>query len=55
MGIEFVAGIDGGGTKTRVCCRTLDGNDLGTEIFGAFNMNGIGREKFVRLLDEITA
>lgn len=55
MGMEFVAGIDGGGTKTRVCCRTLDGNDLGTEIFGAFNMNGIGREKFVRLLDEITA
>ena len=55
MGMEFVAGIDGGGTKTRVCCGTLDGNDLGTEIFGAFNMNGIGREKFVRLLDEITA
>lgn len=51
--MKFVAGIDGGGTKTKVCCRSLDAAPLCEKVFGAFNINGIGKEKFVKLLDEI--
>lgn len=53
--MKFIAGIDGGGTKTRVCCRSLDGAEIETRVFGAFNLNGIGLEKFKALLAEITA
>lgn len=52
--MKFVAGIDGGGTKTRVCCRDLEGKELGSRLFGAFNLNSIGAEKFNVLLKEIT-
>ena len=53
--MKFVAGIDGGGTKTRVMCRSLDGQELAARVFGAFNLNSIGLEKFRSLLGEITA
>lgn len=53
--MKFIAGIDGGGTKTRVCCCNLDGAEIGTRIFGAFNINSIGPEKFRALLLDITA
>lgn len=53
--MKFVAGIDGGGTKTRVCCCLPDGEIIGTEIFGPFNYNSIGAERFSQLLEEITA
>lgn len=52
---EFAAGIDGGGTKTALICRDLQGNTIGEKRFGAFNLNGIGRENFENLLGEITA
>lgn len=51
--MKFIAGIDGGGTKTRVCCRDLDGNEIETRLFGAFNLNSIGLERFKALLNEI--
>lgn len=53
--MKFVAGIDGGGTKTTLVCWTLGGEHLRTEVFGPFNLNGIGEEAFAELLDEITA
>ena len=53
--MKFIAGIDGGGTKTRVCCCSLDGAELAARTFGAFNLNSIGPEKFRALLSDITA
>lgn len=53
--MKFVAGIDGGGTKTRVCCRDLQGQTIAEKAFGAFNLNSIGAERFADLLTEITA
>lgn len=52
--MEFVAGIDGGGTKTSVVCRTLQGEPVCRETFGAFNLNSVGEERFNALLEEIT-
>ena len=53
--MDFIAGIDGGGTKTQVCCRDLQGNEISTKWFGPFNMNSIGPEKFRQLMQDITA
>lgn len=52
--MQFVAGIDGGGTKTTVECRSLSGAVLGRKVFGAFNLNSIGPRRFAELLKEIT-
>ncbi len=52
--MKFAAGIDGGGTKTRVCCRDLQGQTISEKTFGAFNLNSIGAERFAALLTEIT-
>ena len=54
MSTSFFAGVDGGGTKTTVICRTTDGVPLGQKTFGPFNLNGIGEDAFRLLLDEIT-
>lgn len=51
--VEFVAGIDGGGTKTRVLCWNLNGKKLSSKQFGAFNLNSIGDKAFESLLDRI--
>lgn len=53
--MKFVAGIDGGGTKTTLVCRALDGRQVQTKVFGPFNLNGIGEAAFTQQLDEITA
>lgn len=50
---DFVAGIDGGGTKTRVLCWNLDGKRISSRQFGAFNLNSIGEKAFRSLLDAI--
>lgn len=52
--MEFVAGIDGGGTRTRVVCLALDGGLITQETFGPFNLNGIGEGRFTALLEQIT-
>lgn len=51
--MKFIAGIDGGGTKTIVMCSDLEGNLLQEERFGPFNINSIGEEGFAALLNEI--
>lgn len=53
MSISFYAGVDGGGTKTSVVCRTSDGTLVGQKTFGPFNLNGIGKDAFCLLLDQI--
>ncbi|MCD7818891.1 MAG: ATPase [Lachnospiraceae bacterium] len=50
---EFVAGIDGGGTKTTAVCRDLQGNILCRRIFGPFNINSIGEDGIVDLFHEL--
>lgn len=53
--MDFLAGIDGGGTKTKVICVTPEGVELDTRVFGPFNLNSIGAERFQALLAEISA
>lgn len=51
--MDFIAGIDGGGTKTSVVCHTLQGETVCRKTFGAFNLNSIGETRFRALLEEI--
>ncbi len=53
MKTDFFAGIDGGGTRTTVICRDADGALVGQNVFGPFNLNGIGKDAFCLLLDQI--
>ena len=53
MRTGFFAGIDGGGTRTTVICRDADGALVGQNVFGPFNLNGIGKDAFCLLLDQI--
>lgn len=53
--MDFFAGIDGGGTKTRVIIQSLDCSVELTEEFSAFNFNSIGEKAFRTLLDKIIA
>ena len=47
--MEFIAGIDGGGTKTRLIVRSLDGSFEKIYEYGAFNFNSIGEKAFSSL------
>ena len=49
----FIAGIDGGGTHTRVELRDQDNHFISRTEFGPFNLNSIGEEAFRKLLAEI--
>lgn len=51
--MRFAAGVDGGGTRTTVECRTMEGAALCREVFGPFNLNSVGEERFTALLEEI--
>lgn len=53
--MDFIAGVDGGGTKTKVVCASPEGKVLDTAVFGPFNMNSIGAERFSALLQELCA
>lgn len=50
--MNFVCGIDGGGTSTKVLLRWEDGRRLETR-FGPFNINSIGAQGLATLLREI--
>ncbi len=49
----FIAGIDGGGTHTRLELRREDNTFLGRWEFGPFNLNSIGETAFRSLLKEV--
>ncbi len=51
----FIAGIDGGGTHTRLELRRADNSYLGRREFGPFNLNSIGEAAFRSLLKEVFA
>lgn len=51
----FVAGIDGGGTHTRLELRSGENRLLRRAEFGSFNLNAIGEEAFSRRLEEVFA
>ena len=53
--MDFIAGVDGGGTKTKVVCASPEGKVLDTAVFGPFNMNSIGAERFSALLQKLCA
>ena len=49
----FVAGIDGGGTHTRIELRDMDNCFLRRGDFGPFNINAVGESGFRRVLQEV--
>ena len=49
----FVAGIDGGGTHTRIELRDMENRLLRQGNFGPFNLNAIGESSFRALLREV--
>jgi len=49
----FIAGIDGGGTHTRIELRDMENGLLRRGEFGPFNINSIGENAFRMLLQEI--
>ena len=49
----FIAGIDGGGTHTRIEVRDLENKFLRSGEFGPFNINAIGETAFAALLREV--
>lgn len=51
----FVAGIDGGGTHTRIELRDMENRTIRRGEFGPFNINSIGEEAFHSLLRKIFA
>jgi len=53
--MDFVAGIDGGGTKTTLVMMDTQGNTISRKVYSAFNINSIGSEAFRTLLTEIAS
>lgn len=51
----FIAGIDGGGTRTRIELRDMDNALIRRGEFGPFNINAVGEEAFRSLLREVLA
>ncbi len=51
----FIAGIDGGGTHTRIEVRDMENQLLRRGEFGPFNLNSIGEQAFRGLLQEVFA
>lgn len=51
----FVIGMDGGGTKTKVCVMDLEGSEIDVVFGGGMNINGLGREGVLRNMAEIFA
>ena len=49
----FIAGIDGGGTHTRIEIRDLENKFLRSGEFGPFNINAIGEAAFAALLQQV--
>ncbi len=48
--MRIIAGVDGGGTKTKLICKSLEGNDEHVFGYGPFNINAIGEAQFRTLL-----
>lgn len=44
----YVIGMDGGGTKTKICVMDLEGHEIDVLFGGGMNINGLGREGVLR-------
>lgn len=44
----YVIGMDGGGTKTKICVMDLQGREVDVLFGGGMNINGLGREGVLR-------
>ena len=53
--MRIVAGIDGGGTKTTLICKSIDDGRETVLKYGSFNINSIGNSAFRELLENIVA
>ena len=53
--MTWVAGIDGGGTSTRLQVRDAQNAVLSSAEFGPFNIASIGEQAFCQRLDELWA
>ncbi len=51
----YVIGMDGGGTKTKICVMNLEGREVDVLFGGGMNINGLGREGVLRNMAEIFA
>jgi N-acetylglucosamine kinase-like BadF-type ATPase len=51
--LRYIAGIDGGGTKTTLEIRNIDNGQSIRKTFGAFNINSTGEEQFKKLLRNV--
>ena len=51
----FIAGIDGGGTHTRIEIRDMENRFVRRAEFGPFNLNSIGETAFRQLLRQVWA
>ena len=51
----FIAGIDGGGTHTRIEIRDMENRFIRRAEFGPFNVNSIGENAFRQLLRQVFA
>ena len=51
--MKYVAGIDGGETRTTVICSDRDGRMVASEEFGSFNIENIGVDGFTILMVQI--
>ena len=51
----FIAGIDGGGTHTRIALRDMQNRPVRRGEFGPFNLNAIGERDFRKLLRDVFA
>lgn len=51
--MDFIAGIDGGGTKTTLLCQDLAGRTLAPELFGPININGAEQSTLAVLFHDL--
>lgn len=53
--MRYVAGLDGGGTRTTLCCLGFDGNILSTGRFGSLSVSGNREEQALGALNDVVA
>lgn len=51
--MRYVAGLDGGGTRTALCCLDFDGQVLSTARFGSLSVSGNREEQALNALADI--
>ena len=53
--LDYVCGVDGGGTKTTAICCSPNGKEIARRVFGPFNLNSIGTQAFGNILNELVS